>query len=217
MRSGKYRTALFLIMVLLMAGVCLYAVCMLRIYIVSEESMSPTLAPGDKILSVRINTVTRRSLAGKPVIFYFPYGTFQENIECNTDIKLIKRCVGEPGDTVLIRYDRDFMDTSGWPLTAGDVITNVGGHRCDDIFHMSPVYVPASGDTLRYSESNSGIYRRIIDYEQNSGNVSTDPTLHVFDRNYYFVVGDNHLASYDSRHWGFVPEEFIISYMLIRL
>ena len=35
-------------------------------------------------------------------------------------------------------------------------------------------------------------------------------TEYVFQKNYYFVGGDNVMYSQDSRYWGLLPEEYIV-------
>lgn len=32
----------------------------------------------------------------------------------------------------------------------------------------------------------------------------------MFKKNYYFMLGDNWMNSNDSRHWGLLPEDFIV-------
>ena len=35
-------------------------------------------------------------------------------------------------------------------------------------------------------------------------------TAYTFTEDYYFMAGDNAVASMDSRYWGLVPEDFIV-------
>jgi signal peptidase I len=70
------------------------------------------------------------------------------------------------------------------------------------------LYVPAKGDTIQLDSLARKTYARVIEYE--AGLSGTLPDEWIFSENYYFVVGDNLDNSSDSRHWGFVPEEFII-------
>lgn len=219
MRNGRYSKALSaasLVLIALIMGICIFIICWVRIYTVSDVSMSPELEPGDRVVAVELRNGNLPDISGKVVVFYFPFGNFQNKIECTPDVKFIKRCIGIPGDTVCIRYEADLRKDTNVPMTARDVITNIGGYSGDDIFSMSPVYVPASGDTVRMSDPSSHLYHKIVEYERRHGNGQSGEGIHIFDRNYYFVTGDNHTASYDSRHWGFVPEEFLISYMLFK-
>jgi len=63
------------------------------------------------------------------------------------------------------------------------------------------------GDTVTIHNPNIDLYRKIISYETKG---AFTKKYHIFGNNYYFMCGDNTLKSYDSRYFGFVPEEFII-------
>ena len=85
---------------------------------------------------------------------------------------------------------------------------------------FGPVYVPRSGATVRLDSVSYWLYRPIIQRETGCS-VTTDstgvfridghPVTHYrFRENYYFVAGDNALSSFDSRYFGFVPENYIV-------
>jgi len=85
--------------------------------------------------------------------------------------------------------------------------------------NFGPVRIPARGDTIRINPQNLPLYQRIIDtYEQNDLAIrngvihinGAPADTYVIRMDYYFVMGDNHHNSADSRYWGFVPEDHLL-------
>ncbi len=88
-----------------------------------------------------------------------------------------------------------------------------------NIDNLGPLIVPAKGMTINLTPHNLLIYSRIIEvYENNSLKINAEKiyingkesTTYCFKMNYYWVLGDNLPHSYDSRYWGFLPENHII-------
>ncbi len=82
-----------------------------------------------------------------------------------------------------------------------------------------PALVPSKNQTIELSENNIPLYWRIIEtYEKNSLSLKSGKIFingkvarhYTFKMNYYWAAGDNRLHSFDSRYWGFVPENHII-------
>ena len=180
--------------------------------------MVPTIVPGDKIW---VNKVIfgarvyknldfldgdslqtfrvkgwRKIKRGDVVVFNAPIQkSGPDSIAFKIDYVYVKRCAGLPGDTVMIQrpsrrdYSWNSQYATNWQRYSG------------------AVYVPKKGDTLFLNRWNRRMYRTVIVYETKG---VMPEQYHVFRNNYYFMRGDNTLQSYDSRNFGFVPEEFII-------
>lgn len=76
-------------------------------------------------------------------------------------------------------------------------------------------YIPKAGDTVVMDSTGMYLYRLPLLFHENDLHSSryTDLQLnrkYTFRKNYYFVKGDQHFSSIDSRYWGLVPEDHFI-------
>lgn len=172
-------------------------------YRVPTGSLEPTVLPNDFLLvtqysyGLRWPVINKQFLStGKPkvgdiAVFRFPL---------NPKVDFVKRVVGVPGDQ--IEYINKVLYLNGKEATQ----TIVGpGIDIEDNKNI-PVTVK--------KEDLNGVEHEIL---VNNNTYSQDFSVTVPD-GYYFMMGDNRDSSYDSRDWGFVPEENLVGkglYVLI--
>ncbi len=173
------------------------------------------------------------------VVFNSPEGTQKGIIGFKINYVLIKRCIGCPGDTISIvdgwyhnsSYDGLILGSSEQQIqlqSFPDSLLSDGsrpviciGDSSQEwtIKNFGPFYIPRKGDMITLNKESAFLYKQLIEFESgkmirtHNGNVYLNGALtheYRFSNNYYFFGGDNVLSSRDSRHFGPVPESFII-------
>ena len=163
---------------------------------IPSGSMLPSLYIGDFILvnkfsyGVRVPVINSKIMdighpkRGEVMVFRFPG---------NPSINYIKRVIGIPGDHILYKDKKLYINGTLMDQTDGrPYFFESGGD--------------AQGEALRLTENLDGEKHSIL----TTGRI--DPPLPeiVVPAGEYFVMGDNRDHSNDSRYWGFVPDQNLV-------
>jgi signal peptidase I len=164
---------------------------------IPSESMLPTLHVGDFILvnkfsyGVRLPVINSKILdSGRPkrgdvMVFRFPG---------NPSINYIKRVIGIPGDHILYKDKKLYIN--GTPMD-----------QADGRPYFFALGSSARGqEALRVEENLEGVKHDILTTDLPSMPL---PEI-VVPEGQYFAMGDNRDHSNDSRYWGFVPDQNLV-------
>jgi signal peptidase I len=171
---------------------------------------------------------------GDVVVFNFPGN--RDELESKEITMYVKRCIGEPGDTVQIKNrvvyvnGKVFSDPPLAQFAPGKLNTNITEPR---IFpkgsgwnedNYGPLAVPKKSDVIKLTMDNFDMWKVFIYREGHTPRTTVDDKITIDDKetneytvqkNYYFMMGDNRSNSSDSRFWGFVPDDDLVGEALI--
>jgi signal peptidase I len=185
-----------------------------------------------RIPSVRFPSVTQPQ-RGDVVVFELPDYASELNAGAR---QFVKRCIAQPGDTILIRNKRVFVNGEEFPLSEfarpskrkpfpegyGDErIFPKGMHFNEDNF--GPLAIPKRGDKIQLNASSFFMFKDIIEHEGNQVRLDSGAVFvngvrsgaYTMQQDYFFMMGDNRDNSSDSRFWGFVPDDLIIGKVMM--
>lgn len=173
---------------------------------------------------------------GDIIVFQFP--GYRDEVEPQNIEYWVKRCIGEPGDTIEIR-DKvafvngeeyqippyiNYLNPNAQPEAISDpqIFPKGSGWNSDN---YGPLAIPKKGETIKLTKDNINVYETLINREHKAKVVKVsdgkifinnqEADSYTIQDDYYFMVGDNRDNSLDSRFWGFVPRENIIGTPMI--
>ena len=178
-------------------------------YRVPTGSLEPTIMPGDFILVNQFSYGLRLPLLNKKIVdigepkrgditlFQFPK---------NRAVVYVKRIIGLPGD--YIEYSNKELYVNGEHASQKIIQQDLAkDDNCNAEFNTTSGEDEQKSKVLRKVENFLGVSHDIL--VSPSKNHGQDYYL-IVPEGQYFVMGDNRDSSYDSRYWGFVPEENLI-------
>lgn len=171
------------------------------------------------------------------LVFNFPCPNNWDTIEMHILKYYVKRCIGLPGDSLSIR--NGLFHIEGEQGIWGNRHSQIKIHSREEkdfeneVFHcfpydstlcwnikdFGPLYIPKAGASILLDRQNFCLYKKLIEWEQQEHLYYRDTSVYLknkkidtyqFQKNYYFMAGDNGLNSQDSRYWGLLPEEYIV-------
>jgi signal peptidase I len=190
---------------------------------IPSDSMMPTLLDGDFIIvnkydyGLRLPVINYKFMRiGEPargdvMVFRFPP---------DPSVNYIKRVVGLPGDRVRVLNDQLIINGQPVPLRLVSRYNDgcyhnfrlsseaLGHHEHEVMSCQTPeeIVVPPTASCPRQMDHNYECVEPEVPGERDHGD-SQEMTVPA---GHYLMIGDNRDNSYDSRYWGFVPEQNIV-------
>lgn len=174
------------------------------------------------------------------MVFNYPYYNGWNEIKMHIRRYYVKRCLALPGDTICIENgwyriagfsgivgnpsgqrkiaeepEMQLKERNMWKTFPNDSLSGW------NIKNFGPLTVPEKGTEIEMNLANMLLYRPLIEWESREALSfnALDSAYYLgdckistyrFRQNYYFMAGDRVEDSEDSRHWGLVPEPFIV-------
>ncbi len=132
---------------------------------------------------------------GDVVVFKWP---------TDTKVNYIKRCIGLPGDEILVKDRIVYINGQEIPeqKIAVDLSGNTAVMSALEVVNESPAPPNSQWKTYHDARRDADEYNHDMKYA--TGKPTKIPPGH------YFMLGDSRDNSLDSRYWGFVPREYIV-------
>jgi signal peptidase I len=161
-------------------------------FVIPSGSMIPNLLVHDHILVKKFSLGIklpfsdiwlvrwREPHAGEVMVFRFPD---------NPDVFYIKRLIGLPGDTIVVKGDGQIaVNGKEWTLKE----------------HVNP-----SDDGFKYFIEDSGREKHVVRFYGDPNSIDAHQEIKVPEGRYFFM-GDNRDQSSDGRVWGTVPTKYLV-------
>lgn len=219
-KKCKKRHGLYFYVLILFLLCFLMRIVLVQYYTIATPSMAPTIQPGDRISAIKMLLFTRK-IRANDIIF------FNRQVESEKVEVYCKRVLGCPGDRIGAvdgHYWNDkYLKPIGvteeqeklrWMFDGFFKVTNsyevIPFLESDwNVKNWGPIMVPSKGWTVALNDFARELYRQAIEHETGV-TLEDSVTEYTFRKDYYFAVGDNVMSSFDSRYWGFIPEDFIV-------
>jgi signal peptidase I len=211
-----------------------------RTYSTPTGSMLNTIAPGERFLANDLafgiyspfvdEYLVKFSSPKQGDVISMKFPGYRDEVSPPEDVLYLKRVIALSGDTLVIKEGKVYTNNILYTFPSSAIVDSSQVEDKPDPYifpkgsgwntkNYGPLIVPKAGDNIPLNFDNIEKWRVFIEREGNKVETPGSKILvngietgtYIVKRNYYFVMGDFFYNSLDSRHFGFIPENYIQS------